>query len=39
MRRQATVQDIANAVLFYASEESSYVTGDQINVLGGRYIV
>ena len=39
MGRQATVSDIANAVLFLASDESSYVTGDRINVVGGRYIV
>ena len=37
--RQATVQDIANACLFYASDESSYITGDRMNVVGGRYIV
>lgn len=37
--RQATVQDIADACLFFASEESSYITGDRINVVGGRYIV
>ena len=33
------MQDIANACLFYASEESSYITGDRMNVVGGRYIV
>lgn len=37
--RQGTVEDVANAVLFLASEESSYITGDQINVMGGRYIL
>ena len=37
--RQATVQDIANACLFYASDESAYITGDRMNVVGGRYIV
>ena len=37
--RQGTVQDIANACLFYASDESSYITGDRMNVVGGRYIV
>ena len=31
--------DIANACLFYASDESSYITGDRMNVVGGRYIV
>ena len=39
MGRQATVQDIANACLFFASDESSYITGDRLNVMGGRYIV
>ncbi|MDA1128268.1 MAG: SDR family oxidoreductase [Chloroflexi bacterium] len=38
MGRQGTVQDIANACLFFASEESSYITGDSLNVMGGRYI-
>ena len=38
MGRQATVQDSANAVLFFASDESGYVTGDSVNVMGGRYI-
>jgi NAD(P)-dependent dehydrogenase (short-subunit alcohol dehydrogenase family) len=38
MGRQATVEDIANACLFFASDESGYITGDSINVMGGRYI-
>ena len=38
MGRQATVHDIANACLFFASDESSYITGDSVNVMGGRYI-
>ena len=37
--RQATVQDIADACLFFASDESAYITGDRLNVMGGRYIV
>ena len=37
--RLGTVSDIANACLYLASDESSYVTGDQINVVGGRYMV
>jgi 3-oxoacyl-[acyl-carrier protein] reductase len=37
--RLGTVSDIANACLYLASEESSYITGDQINVVGGRYMV
>ena len=39
LNRQATVQDIANACLFFASAQSSYITGDRLNVVGGRYIV
>ena len=39
MGRQATVEDIANACLFFASDESGYITGDRLNVMGGRYIV
>ena len=39
MRRQGTVEDIANAVLFFASDESAYITGDRLNVVGGKYIV
>ena len=38
MRRQATVHDIAEACLFFASDESGYITGDRLNVMGGRYI-
>ena len=30
--------DIANAVLFYASDLSDYVTGDSMNVNGGLYM-
>lgn len=39
MGRQGTVEDIANACLFFASDESAYITGDRLNVMGGRYIV
>lgn len=31
-----TTQDIANAVLYFASDLSAYVTGTKINVLGGQ---
>lgn len=36
--RFGTPQDIANAVLFYASDLSSYVTGDIMEVNGGLYM-
>ena len=34
--RLATPDDIANAVLFLSSESSSFITGETINVAGGR---
>ena len=37
--RRGTVNDIANACLFFASNESSYITGVQLNVIGGMYII
>ena len=39
MGREATVQDVASACLFFASDESAYITGDRLNVVGGRWIV
>ena len=38
MRRIGSVDDIANAVLFFASDESAYVTGQELVVDGG-YLV
>ncbi len=35
MGREGTVEDIASAALFLASDESSYITGDSISVGGG----
>jgi len=29
--------DVANVILFLASDESSYITGDVLHVTGGRY--
>ncbi|NNK96285.1 MAG: SDR family oxidoreductase [Desulfobacterales bacterium] len=39
LRRLATKADIANACLFLASDEAAYITGEQLNVVGGRYMV
>ena len=33
-----TPQDVAAAVLYLASDEAGYVTGETINVSGGLYI-
>jgi 3-oxoacyl-[acyl-carrier protein] reductase len=38
MRRLGTVADIANAALFLASEEASYITGQTITVDGGQIL-
>jgi 3-oxoacyl-[acyl-carrier protein] reductase len=38
LKRKGTAQDVANVAVFLASNESSYVTGDRINCLGGRYM-
>lgn len=37
LNRIGTVQDVANAVLFLASDKSSYITGHVLNVNGGMY--
>ncbi len=36
IQRLATPYDVANAVLFLASDKSSFITGETINVTGGR---
>jgi 3-oxoacyl-[acyl-carrier protein] reductase len=35
LKRMGTTQDVANVVKFLASEESSYITGQVIQVDGG----
>jgi 3-oxoacyl-[acyl-carrier protein] reductase len=36
--RFGTVEDVANAVVFLASPESGYITGQVIHVNGGMYM-
>ena len=38
LKRLGTVDDVASAVLYLASEEAGYVTGHVLNVSGGLYI-
>jgi 3-oxoacyl-[acyl-carrier protein] reductase len=38
LKRLGTVDDVAWAVLFLASEEAGYITGTTVNVSGGLYI-
>jgi 3-oxoacyl-[acyl-carrier protein] reductase len=37
--REGTADDVANAVLFLASDASSYITGESIEINGGLYFV
>jgi len=38
LKRLGSVDDIANAALFFASEEAGYITGQQIIVDGGQIL-
>jgi 3-oxoacyl-[acyl-carrier protein] reductase len=38
MKRLGSVDDIANAALFFASEEAAYITGQSIVVDGGQVL-
>jgi 3-oxoacyl-[acyl-carrier protein] reductase len=37
--REGTPEDVANAVLFMASDASGYITGESIEINGGIYFV
>jgi len=36
MKRGCTYQDVCNAVVFLASEQSAYITGISLSVTGGQ---
>jgi sorbitol-6-phosphate 2-dehydrogenase len=36
MKRGCTYDDVANLMVFLASDESSYMTGQALNVTGGQ---
>lgn len=38
VRRLGTAEDIANLAVFLASEKSSFITGESININGGKYM-
>jgi 3-oxoacyl-[acyl-carrier protein] reductase len=38
LRRLATVEDVSSLIVFLASEKSSFITGETINVNGGYYM-
>ena len=35
VRREATTSDVANAILFFASDQASFITGQSLIVDGG----
>jgi 3-oxoacyl-[acyl-carrier protein] reductase len=37
--REGTSQDVANSVLFLATDASAYITGESIEINGGLYFV
>ena len=38
LRRAGLVEEVASAVVFLASDEAAYITGQSINVNGGLYM-
>jgi NAD(P)-dependent dehydrogenase (short-subunit alcohol dehydrogenase family) len=38
LQRPGRAEEVADAVVYLTSEESSYVTGEVLNVVGGSYV-
>ena len=38
MGRPGEIQEVANAIVFLASKEASYITGEEININGGSHM-
>ena len=38
MGRPGEKQEVANAIVFLASKEASYITGEEININGGSHM-
>lgn len=38
-RRQGTTEDVANAILFLATDASDYITGESVEINGGMYFI
>lgn len=38
MGRPRETQEVANAIVFLASKEASYITGEEININGGSHM-
>ena len=38
LQRAGTIQDVANAIIFLASNESAYITAEELDINGGSYI-
>ena len=38
MRRLGTAEDMSRLMLFLASDESSFITGETVNINGGYYM-
>jgi 3-oxoacyl-[acyl-carrier protein] reductase len=38
LKKFCSLDDVSNAVLFLASNEQNYITGEVINITGGAYL-